>query len=108
MATTSSDTLGKTYELINQRSCLLDASYIGLQDQVDTLSQELRISKLARHREFVERERLGNRMMGALEALPGAVLVLDGGGIIRETNNKASKMLNQPLLGLFLVSNSAT
>lgn len=99
MATTSSDTLGKTYELINQRSCLLDASYIGLQDQVDTLSQELRISKLARHREFVERERLGNRMMGALEALPGAVLVLDGGGIVRETNNKASKMLNQPLLG---------
>ena len=99
MESTNGDALRHSYELVDQRSCLLDASYIGLQDQVDALTRELKLSKLARHREYVERERLSNRMSGALDALPGAVIVLDGGGIVREKNSKAIQLLNQPLAG---------
>jgi two-component system sensor histidine kinase FlrB len=85
--------------LFNRQSCLLDASYGELQEKIDLLTQELKLSKLAQHREFVEKERLGNRITCTLDALPGAILVLDGSGIIREKNSKASRLLNQPLLG---------
>lgn len=99
MAATSGDFPRHSNEPVEHRSCLLDASYIGLQDQVDELTRELKLSRLARHRDFVERERLSSRMMGALDALPGAVLVLDDGGIIRERNDEAIKLLDQPLVG---------
>lgn len=99
MAATNTDTLRQSFDLFNRQSCLLDASYAELQDKVDLLTQELKLSQLARHQEFVEKERLGNRMTCTLDAVPGAVLVLDGDGIIREKNARASELLNQPLLG---------
>ncbi|NOX67792.1 MAG: PAS domain-containing sensor histidine kinase [Gammaproteobacteria bacterium] len=99
MAATNTEILRQSFDLFNRQSCLLDASYAELQDKVDLLTQELKLSQLARHREFVEKERLGIRMTCALDAVPGAVLVLDGGGIIREKNTQASELLNQPLLG---------
>ena len=99
MEATSADSLRQSFDLFNRQSCLLDASYSELQTKVDLLTQELKLSQLARHREFVEKERLGNRMTSTLDALPGAVLVLDGGGIIREKNKTASELLNQPLIG---------
>jgi len=99
LAATNTDILRQSFDLFNRQSCLLDASYAELQDKVELLTQELKLSQLARHREFVEKERLGNRMTCTLDAVPGAVLVLDGGGIIREKNTQASELLNQPLLG---------
>jgi two-component system sensor histidine kinase FlrB len=34
-----------------------------------------------------------------LEALPAAIIVIDGAGIIRELNERATELLNRPLLG---------
>jgi two-component system sensor histidine kinase FlrB len=99
LAAINADSLRQSFDLFNRQSCLLDASYGELQEKIDLLTQELKLSKLARHREFVEKERLGNRITCTLDALPGAILVLDGSGIIREKNSKASRLLNQPLLG---------
>jgi len=99
LTTTSAKKIRQAGAQAEQTPCLLDVSYLDLQDDVDSLTRELKLAKLARHREFVERERLGNRMIGALNALPGAVLILDGGGIICEKNGKASRLFKQPLLG---------
>jgi len=51
-------------------------------------------------RELIEKERLSKKLARTLETLPGAVIVLDGDGIVREQNSKAPKLLNRPLLGL--------
>jgi two-component system sensor histidine kinase FlrB len=91
--------LESAFNAFNQRSMLLEASYRQLQSKVETLGAELRASQSARHRELLEKERLGDRLRRLLEALPGAVVVLDGDGIIRERNSKASELLNRPLLG---------
>ncbi len=99
MAATNANNLRQSFDLFNRQSCLLDASYGELQAKIDLLTRELKLSQLARQREFVEKERLGNRMMCTLDTLPGAVLILDGSGIIREKNRKASELLHQPLVG---------
>ncbi len=99
MSATSIESLKRSHEPQKHQPYLLDESFTDLQDQVESLTQELKIARLARHREFIERERLGKRMTCALDALPGAALILDGGGIIREKNCKARKLLSQPLLG---------
>ena len=38
-------------------------------------------------------------MAELLETLPGAILVLDESGVVRQQNSKASELLNQPLIG---------
>ena len=98
MTAMNADTLRQSFDRFNRQSCLLEASYGELQEKVVMLTQELRQSQRARDREFVEKERLGKQMTCTLDALPGVVLVLDDGGIIREKNSKASELLNRPLL----------
>jgi len=99
LAATNANDLRQSFDLFNRQSCLLDASYGELQEKIDLLTRELKLSQLARQREFVEKERIGIRMMCTLDTLPGAVLILDGCGIIREKNRSASELLNQPLVG---------
>jgi two-component system sensor histidine kinase FlrB len=91
--------LESAFHAFNERSMLLETSYRQLQDKVESLSAELKHSQSARHRELLEKERLSDRLRRMLETLPGAVLLLDGEGIIRERNSKASDLLHRPLLG---------
>ena len=87
------------FRAFNEQSGLLEACYRSLQQRVEELSERLRVTQSARHRELLEKERLSNRLSSLLETLPGAFLVIDGDGVILERNNRAAEMLNQPLIG---------
>jgi two-component system sensor histidine kinase FlrB len=91
--------LQNAFEIFNQQSGLLEESYRDLQDTVESLTHQLRTEQSARLTELVKKERLGRRLSELLETLPGAILVIDGCGIIRQQNSQASALLNQPLIG---------
>ncbi|MGI9235286.1 MAG: sensor histidine kinase [Woeseiaceae bacterium] len=101
MATTSLDAeqLHNAFEVFNQQSGLLEESYRDLQQTVESLTRQLKREQSARLTELVKKERLGRRLSELLETLPGAILVIDGSGIIRQQNSQASVLLNQPLIG---------
>lgn len=101
MATTSLDAeqLHNAFEIFNQQSGLLEESYRDLQGTVESLTRQLRREQSARLTELVKKERLSRRLSELLETLPGAILVIDGCGIIRQQNSQASGLLNQPLIG---------
>ncbi len=101
MASTSPNAqeLRDAFEIFNRQSGLLEESYRDLQDTVESLTRQLRQEQSARLAELVQKERLGRRLSELLETLPGAILVIDGAGIIRQQNSQASALLNQPLIG---------
>lgn len=92
--------LRSAFDAFNQHSSRLEESYRELRNHVQVLTRQLRKEQSARHRELLEKERLGNRLARTVEALPGAVIVLNGEGIVSEINSRASELLNRPLLGL--------
>lgn len=98
-ATLNAQALQNAFSQFNEQSSLLEASYRELQEKVSTLTQELAVSRTARHSELLEKERLGHRLAHMLEALPGAIIVIDECGVIQESNSKASDLLNTPLIG---------
>ena len=95
----NAESLRSAFDTFNQHSSLLEASYRELQDNVSLLASELKESQSARHRELLEKERVSNRLTRILETVPGAIIVLDGAGIVREHNSVAVDLLNSPLLG---------
>ena len=92
--------LAAAFEAFNHHSSRLETSYRELREQVDVLSERLAREQTARHRELLEKERLSNRLLRIVEALPGAVVLLDDAGIVRERNRNAAVLLDRPLVGL--------
>lgn len=101
MAATSlnAEQLYDAFQVFNQQSGLLEESYRHLQETVAALTCQLEREQTARLDELVKKERLGRRLSELLETLPGAILVIDGSGVIRQHNSQASTLLNQPLIG---------
>lgn len=101
MAATSlaPEQLRSAFEAFNEHSGKLEGSYRQLQDTVETLTRALRQEQSARLAELVRKEQLGQRLSQLLETLPGAILVIDGEGVIRQTNSHARVILSQPLIG---------
>lgn len=97
---TNVDGLREAFDEFNQHSARLEASYQSLSGRVASLTQQLEDEQSARHRELLENERLGNRLLRTVELLPGAVMVLDGDGVICESNSQAASLLNRPLVGM--------
>ena len=93
------EALQSAFAQFNRQSDLLEASYRELKAKVSSLTRELKEEQSARHRELLDKERLGDRLAGMLEVLPAAIILIDGAGIIRELNSKAMELLNRPLLG---------
>lgn len=95
----NAEALATAFNAFNRQAGMLEAEYRALQTKVGGLSRQLQAEQSARHRELLDKERLGDRLSRMLEVLPGAVLVIDGAGIVREHNAKAMEWLNRPLLG---------
>jgi two-component system sensor histidine kinase FlrB len=91
--------LQSAFEIFNQQSGMLEQSYRELQQTVASLTRQLKKAQSARLAELVKTERLSRHLSHLLETLPGAIIVLDGDGVIREGNSQASALLNQPLIG---------
>ena len=96
----NAEQLTSAFELFNQHSDTLERSYRELQVRVETLTGELTRARSARLDELIEKERLSQRLSLLLETLPGAIIVLDGEGVICEQNSEALALLNEPLSGL--------
>ncbi len=101
MPGTASDArqLQNAFERFNQQSSQLEHSYRELQDKVASLTSRLNDARSARLAELVKKERLSQRLSLLLDTLPGAIVVIDGDGVIREQNTEAAVLLNEPLSG---------
>lgn len=95
----NAEQLQSAFELFNEQSGLLERSYRELQQKVETLTRQLREARTARLAELVKKERLSQRLSLLLETLPGAIVVIDGDGVICEQNSEAVLLLNEPLSG---------
>ena len=95
----SAEQLSSAFELFNQHSNTLERSYRELQARVESMTVELRRARSARLEELIEKERVSHRLSLLLETLPGAIVVLDGHGVVCEQNSEAVSLLNEPLSG---------
>lgn len=86
-------TLQDAFERFNALSESLSRSYGELEAQVVRLSEELAAARSERLKTLIEKERLANRLQHLLEALPGGVLVVDGGGRVVDHNPVAARMV---------------
>lgn len=85
--------LSQAFALFNDTSRVLADSYQELERRAADLSRQLAAAHGARLRELAEKERLAERVQALMEALPGAVIVLDANRYIIETNAAARAML---------------
>ena len=74
-------------------------TYQELEQHLDRLNGELREARSERRSELAEKERLADRLQSLLNALPAAVLVLDGKGQVQELNPAAEALFAEPLQG---------
>jgi two-component system sensor histidine kinase FlrB len=86
--------LEDAFQVFNQVSEQLADSYHQLQQRVHQLSNELAAARDERLRQLAEKERLANRLAQLLDALPAAVVVLDGEGLVQQLNPAASLLLD--------------
>lgn len=95
----NAERLHDAFEVFNQQSGMLEESYRDLQDTVAALTTRLQQAQSGRLKELVKKEQLSRRLAELLETLPGAILVIDLDGVIRQQNSQASQLLNKPLIG---------
>jgi len=91
--------LEDAFLVFNQVSEQLVDSYHELQGRVHQLNAELAIARNERMRQLAEKESLANRLSQLLDALPAAVVVLDGSGLIQQFNSAAEHLFNRIELG---------
>jgi len=91
--------LEEAFDTFNRMSMQLESSYRDLEDQVNALHKELAAARSERLKQLAEKERLADRLERLLGLLPGAVLVVDGEGIIKQTNPMAETLLEDKLTG---------
>ncbi|MEP3855472.1 MAG: ATP-binding protein [Porticoccus sp.] len=97
----SASQLEQAFKVFNQLSHQLDTSYRDLEGKVTGLTEELARARSARLSELAEKERLAHRLSSLLSVLPGGVLILDSGYIIRDANPEALELLGEPLIGKY-------
>lgn len=83
----------------NETSRRLQSSWSALQARVEELTRERDAAERARIAELAARERVADRLQALLGALPGAALMIDERGCVRECNAGAEELLGQPLIG---------
>lgn len=83
----------------SETSRQLESSWSALQKRVLELTQERDAAEQARLAELAERERVADRLQALLGALPGAALLIDADGCVRECNTGATELLGTALQG---------
>jgi two-component system sensor histidine kinase FlrB len=90
--TSDHEALAEAFGLFNQLSEQLTNAYGQLETRVAQLNNELAQSRQARLRELAEKERLADRLSNLLEALPAAVVLVDGRDRIDQFNPAAQSL----------------
>lgn len=91
--------LEQAFGVFNQVSEQLTTAYHALEERTARLNAELAAARSERLQQLAEKERLANRLEALLNALPAAVVVLDGAGRVAECNPAAREFLGEPLIG---------
>jgi two-component system sensor histidine kinase FlrB len=91
--------LKPAFEMFNDLSVQLSASYSLLEQQVAELTSELNVVSEQRIKELKAREQVANRLENLINFLPGGVVVLDHRGVIIDINPTAEEMLETGLKG---------
>jgi len=86
------EALAEAFGLFNQLSEQLTGAYQQLETRVAQLNTELIQSRQARSRELAEKERLADRLGNLLEALPAAVVLVDGRDRVDQFNPAAQTL----------------
>lgn len=74
-------------------------TYQGIEQRIERLNHELQEARSERLNELAEKERLADRLQSLLNALPAAVLVIDGRGRVQAVNPAATALLGETLQG---------
>ncbi len=86
-------------EALGQMSRQLSESFQLLEARMNSLQGELEWVSAQRLQELAEKERLASRLQNLLDVMPAGIVVVDGGGRVRDVNPVASALLGEPLLG---------
>lgn len=92
--------LKEAFSLFSQASDQLANSYRDLEDRVGQLTDELAIERSRRFFRDSDDELAIRRFESLLDALPAAVIVLDGDGYVQQCNRAAVELIGEPLLSL--------
>jgi len=84
--------LTEAFNAFNQLSERLSSAYGQLESEVSQLSEELAQSRAQRQRERAQKEQLADRLSALLEALPAAVVLVDGRDRVDRFNPAAEKL----------------
>ncbi len=95
----NAEALRHAFEVFNRHTDRLEETYRELQEKVESLTRQLAGAQSARLKELVKKERLSRRLADLLESLPGAIIVLDRKGLVRQCNSEAVLLFKKPLIG---------
>lgn len=98
--TSHTETLKQAFEFFSQASNSLTDSYMGLEQKVIDLNDQLIQMRTEKMREFEKRIELSNRMYHLLQALPGGIVVINKNGYVTECNPAANELFGEELIGL--------
>lgn len=96
----SSQPVENALSLFDKLSSQLTHSYRNLENKVSQLKTDLSEEESQRRKQFIEKEKIANRLSTLLEILPAGVVLLDESGIVTECNPAAKDLLGEPLEGL--------
>ncbi|MBL4762525.1 MAG: PAS domain-containing sensor histidine kinase [Gammaproteobacteria bacterium] len=96
----SEDNMNDVFAAFNQLSSQLSASFEQLESCVTDLNRGIEAAPAAQLDKLSDNLNLAVRLQAIIDSIPGAVLVLDKKGVIRETNVAATDLLSSPLLGV--------
>lgn len=100
--------LEEAFGVFNSASSGLESAYASLEQQTKRLTDALHLERAESKRKEIERSRIARRLDCLIDVLPGAVLVLDGEGQIRQCNAAAEQVFGEDLDGKAWSSVSAS
>lgn len=97
--TLSKAQLEEAFAAFTQMSGELDGAWRELENRVAHLSTELAATRSARLAELAEKKAIADKLSTLMDALPGAVLVINSCGNIEDTNPAAEAIFGTGLMG---------
>lgn len=91
--------LKEAFQVFNDVASQLQATYTALEQRITTLNHQLSAAQEQTLHQLAEKERVANRLKQLLDTLPAGVVVLDGRGMVQESNPAARDLLGPPLSG---------
>jgi two-component system sensor histidine kinase FlrB len=92
--------LREAFGVFTDAAARLEGAYAVLRGRVEQLSAELAKANGELAWQLREKHALAARQTALLAALPAGVLVVDGGGVVREANEAAKAMLGADIAGM--------